>query len=183
MQYLTNWLNSLNATNSIILGLVLGGMMAFDMGGPVNKSAYTFAVGLLTSKIYMPMAIAMAAGMTPPLGMFAAVFMAKNKFTVEEIEASKAAGILGLCFITEGAIPFAARDPFRVIPSVVFGSAVTGGICAYFKCGLLTPHGGVFTFFIPSAVINIPYFIFSILVGTLVTATLVILLKRPLMAV
>lgn len=180
MHYLTNWLSSLSSTNAIILGLIIGGMMAFDMGGPINKSAYTFAVGLLASQIYMPMAITMAAGMTPPLGMFIAACISKKKFTPEEVEASKAAGILGLCFITEGAIPFAAKDPFRVIPAIVVGSAITGAICAYFKCGLLTPHGGMFALIIPNAVINLPYYIFSIVVGALITAFLTVLLKKSL---
>jgi len=154
--------------------------MAFDMGGPVNKSAYTFAVGLLASKAYMPMAVAMAAGMTPPLGMFLAANISKRKFTPEEIEASKAAGILGLCFITEGAIPFAAKDPFRVIPAIVVGSATAGAICAYFKCGLLTPHGGIFALVIPNAVINLPYYIFAIVVGALITALLTVLTKKSI---
>lgn len=180
MSYLTDWLASMNSTNAIILGLVIGGMMAFDMGGPINKSAYTFAVGLLASKVYTPMAIAMAAGMTPPLGMFIAAFMSKKKFTLEEVEASKAAGILGLCFITEGAIPFAAKDPFRVIPAIVAGSAITGAICAYFKCGLLTPHGGVFALIIPNAVVNLPYYIFAIVVGAVITALITVLLKKSI---
>jgi PTS system fructose-specific IIC component len=180
MKYLTSWLTDMSSTNAIILGLVIGGMMAFDMGGPINKSAYTFAVGLLASNVYMPMAAAMAAGMTPPLGMFLAASISKRKFMPEEIEASKAAGILGLCFITEGAIPFAAKDPFRVIPAIVVGSATTGAISAYFKCGLLTPHGGIFALIIPHAVINLPYYIFAIAIGALITALLTLLTKKSI---
>ena len=102
--------------------------MAFDMGGPINKSAYAFSVGLLGSHVYMPMAAVMVAGMTPPLGLALATFLFKNRFTEDEREAGKAAGVLGLAFITEGAIPFAARDPFRVIPACMIGSAVAGGL-------------------------------------------------------
>ncbi len=102
--------------------------MAFDIGGPVNKAAYTFAVGLLASKVYGPMAAVMAAGMTPPLGLALAATLFKNRFTQEERDAGKAAAVLGISFVTEGAIPFAAKDPLRVIPCLVAGSAVTGAI-------------------------------------------------------
>ncbi|MDW2797908.1 fructose-specific PTS transporter subunit EIIC, partial [Clostridium boliviensis] len=121
MDTLTAWLQSLGTANAALMGLLLGAMMAFDMGGPVNKAAYAFGVGLLGNEIYGPMAAVMAAGMTPPLGLWLATQLARRKFTWEEREAGKAAGILGLSFITEGAIPFAAADPFRVIPSLVVG--------------------------------------------------------------
>ena len=110
------WLNGMRGANALLLGVILGGMMAFDMGGPVNKAAYTFAVGLLASKIYTPMAAVIAAGMTPPLGLALAAFLFKSRFDLEEREAGGAALVLGLSFITEGAIPFAAKDPLRVIP-------------------------------------------------------------------
>lgn len=125
---LTAWLQGLGNSSAGLLGAIIGGMMAFDMGGPINKAAYTFATGLLTTNVYGPIAAAMAAGMTPPLALFFATQLFKNRFTPDEQEAGKAAGVLGLAFITEGAIPFAARDPLRVIPALMAGSAVAGGI-------------------------------------------------------
>ena len=118
----------MRGANAVYLGLILGGMMAFDMGGPVNKAAYTFAVGLLASKIYTPMAAVIAAGMTPPLGLALATILFKNRFDLEEREAGGPAFVLGMSFITEGAIPFAAKDPFHVIPATMLGSAVAGAI-------------------------------------------------------
>ena len=176
---LTAMLQSMNQTNAVILGLVLGAMMAFDMGGPVNKAAYAFSVGLLTSDTFGPMAAVMAAGMTPPLGLSIATFIAKNRFTKEEHEAGKAAFVLGLSFITEGAIPYAAKDPLRVIPSIMVGSALTGALSMYFGCGLRAPHGGAFVLAIPNAVSNLPMYILSILIGTAVTTALLVILKRP----
>ncbi len=116
MDGLTAFLQGMGSTNAVLLGLLLGGMMAIDMGGPVNKAAYTFAVGLLASNIFLPMAAVMAAGMVPPLGLAVATFIARNRFSADEQEAGKAAAVLGISFITEGAIPFAANDPLRVIP-------------------------------------------------------------------
>ncbi len=139
MDGLTQFLQGMGSTNVVILGLILGSMMAVDMGGPVNKAAYTFAVGLLTSDTYIPMAAVMAAGMTPPLGIAIATLVGSNRFTQAEREAGKAAGVLGLSFITEGAIPFAAKDPLRVIPSLIIGSATAGALSMYFGVGL---HGG-----------------------------------------
>jgi PTS system fructose-specific IIC component len=155
-------------------------MMAFDMGGPVNKAAYAFAVGLLASEVYLPMAAVMAAGMTPPLGLALASMLFKDRFTHDEQEAGKAAWVLGASFITEGAIPFAARDPFRVIPSIMAGSAVAGALSMLFACELRVPHGGIFVLPIPNAVTNLPMYIVAILAGTLVTATALYLLKKPL---
>ncbi len=180
MDWLTMSLNNMSTTNAAVLGLLLGAMMALDMGGPVNKAAYAFAVGLLGSNTFEPMAAVMAAGMTPPLGIALATFMAKNKFTSEEREAGKAAAVLGISFITEGAIPFAAADPFRVIPSIIAGSAVTGALSMYFRCSLKAPHGGIFVLPIPNAVGNLPFYIIAILAGTIVTALLVSLLKPSL---
>ena len=176
---LTAMLQGMGQTNAVILGLVLGAMMAFDMGGPVNKAAYAFSVGLLTSDTFGPMAATMAAGMTPPLGLAVATFIAKNRFTEEEREAGKAAFVLGLSFITEGAIPYAARDPLRVIPSIMVGSALTGALSMYFGCGLRAPHGGAFVLAIPHAVSNLSMYILSILIGTAVTTALLVILKRP----
>ncbi|WP_444455050.1 PTS fructose-like transporter subunit IIB [Rhodobacter capsulatus] len=177
---MTAFLQGLGTTNAVVLGLILGGMMAVDMGGPINKAAYTFAVGLLTSSTYAPMAAVMAAGMTPPLGLALATLVAKNRFTAEEREAGGAAAVLGLSFITEGAIPFAAKDPARVIPSIIVGSAITGALSMALGCQLVAPHGGIFVLAIPNAVTNLGLYALSIVIGTLVTTGLLIALKKPL---
>jgi len=175
---MTSWLNSLSGTNALLFGAILGGMMAFDMGGPVNKAAYTFAVGLLASKIYTPMAVVMAAGMTPPLALGLAVFLFKNRFDHEEREAGGAALVLGAAFITEGAIPFAAKDPLRVIPALVLGSAITGAISMTSGVELLVPHGGVFAALIPGAVTNLLPYLAAIVAGTLTTTAALFVLKK-----
>jgi len=180
MEGLTQFLQGMGATNAVILGLILGGMMAVDMGGPVNKAAYTFAVGLLTSDTFMPMAAVMAAGMTPPLGIAIATLIGGNRFTQAEREAGKAAGVLGLSFITEGAIPFAAKDPLRVIPSAVLGSATAGALSMYFSVGLRAPHGGVFVLAIPNAVSHLAWYALAIAAGTLVTAVALMIVKPSL---
>ncbi len=177
---LSDWLQGMQHTSALFLGLILGAMMAFDMGGPVNKAAYTFGVGLLSSKIYGPMAAVMAAGMTPPLGLALAATVFKSRFTEEEQEASKAAFVLGISFITEGAIPFAARDPFRVIPCIMLGSAVTGAISLGFGCTSMVPHGGIFVLLIPNAVSHLVTYAVAILAGTLVTTAALVAVKRPL---
>src|SRR5512136_123127 len=177
---MTNWLKGMQTGSAIALGLILGAMMAFDMGGPGNKAAYAFSVGLLSSGVFQPMAAVMAAGMTPPLGLALAAFLFKNRFTAEEQEASSAAAVLGISFITEGAIPFAARDPLRTIPSLMVGSAVTGTLSMAFGCGLHVPHGGIFVLPIPNAVDNLGLYIVAIVVGTLVTTGMLFVLKRPL---
>jgi PTS system fructose-specific IIC component len=177
---LTDFLKGMGTTNALLLGLLLGGMMAIDMGGPINKAAYTFAVGLLTSDTFTPMAAVMAAGMTPPLGISLATLVGPNRFSRDEREAGKAAGVLGLSFITEGAIPFAAKDPLRVIPAMVCGSAVAGAISMYFGCGLRAPHGGVFVLAIPNAVSHLGWYAVAIVAGTLVTAAALLVIKRPL---
>jgi len=180
MDGLTQFLQSMSSTNAVILGLLLGAMMAVDMGGPVNKAAYTFAVGLLTSDTYMPMAAVMAAGMTPPLGISFATMIGGNRFTQAEREAGKAAGILGLSFITEGAIPFAAKDPLRVIPSLIVGSAITGALSMYFGVELRAPHGGLFVLLIPNAVTNLQWYAIAIAIGTAVTTATLLMLKPSL---
>jgi PTS system fructose-specific IIC component len=123
LEGLTHFLDSMGTTNAILLGLLLGGMMCVDLGGPINKAAYAFSVGLLASSSYAPMAATMAAGMVPPIGLGIATFLARRKFAQSEREAGKAALALGLCFISEGAIPFAAKDPLRVIPASIAGGA------------------------------------------------------------
>ncbi|MCY1014990.1 PTS fructose-like transporter subunit IIB [Pyxidicoccus sp. MSG2] len=180
MHGLTDFLTGMSGTNAILLGLLLGGMMAVDTGGPINKAAYAFAVGLLGSSTFTPMAAVMAAGMTPPLGLALATVVARNRFTLQEREAGKAAAVLGLAFISEGAIPFAAKDPLRVIPSIVFGSAVTGALSMWFGCGLRAPHGGVFVLAIPNAVQPVGLYLVAIAVGTLATTLALVILKRPL---
>lgn len=180
MDGLTAFLQGMGTTNAVILGLILGGMMAVDMGGPVNKAAYTFAVGLLTSDSFMPMAAVMAAGMTPPLGIAIATLVGRNRFTQAEREAGKAAGVLGLSFITEGAIPFAAKDPLRVIPAAVLGSAAAGALSMYFSVGLRAPHGGVFVLAIPNAVSHLAWYALAIAVGTLLTTVALLILKPSL---
>lgn len=177
----TTWLQGLGDASAGALGAVLGLMMAFDMGGPINKAAYTFSVGLLGSNVYGPIAAAMAAGMTPPLALFFGTLLFKNRFTRDEHEAGKAAGVLGLSFITEGAIPFAARDPLRVIPSLMAGSAVAGAISMAAGCLLRAPHGGIFVLFIPNAVVNLPMYVVAIVTGTVVSTVLLGVLKKPVL--
>jgi fructose PTS system EIIBC or EIIC component len=184
-QALINGLKGLQGVNAALLGLIIGLMMAFDMGGPVNKAAYAFSTGLLLdphNPIFLPMAAAMAAGMTPPLGLALATVLFKNRFTHDEREAGNAAWVLGASFITEGAIPFAAEDPFRVIPSLMVGSAITGAMSAFFGIGLHVPHGGIWVIFIPGVLNNVPLYLLSIVVGTLVTAGMLYVLKRPIPA-
>lgn len=175
---LTTFLGNMGDTNRVLLGLVLGGMMAVDMGGPVNKAAYTFAVGLLSSEFYEPMAAVMAAGMTPPLGLAVATLVAKGRFTLAEQEAGKVASVLGISFITEGAIPFAANDPIRILPSCIAGSAVAGALSMLFGCTLRAPHGGIFVLAIPNAVGQAGLYVVAIAIGTLVTTLAVLQLKR-----
>jgi len=182
MDGLTAWLTSIGSANAVMLGLLLGAMMAFDMGGPVNKAAYTFSIGLLASDIYGPMAAVMAAGMTPPIALWLATLLAPKKFTSEEREAGKAAPILGISFITEGAIPFAAGDPLRVIPSLVAGSAVTGALSMLFGATLRAPHGGIFVLPIPNAVGNLGMYVVAIAAGIMVTTALLVILKKRVQA-
>jgi len=184
-QALVNGLKGLQGANAALLGLIIGLMMAFDMGGPVNKAAYAFSTGLLLdphNPVYLPMAAAMAAGMTPPLGLALATVLFKNRFTADEREAGKAAWVLGLSFITEGAIPFAAEDLFRVIPSIMVGSGITGALTALFGIGLHVPHGGIWVMFIPGVVSNLPLYLLSIVIGTFATAGMLFILKRPIAA-
>lgn len=177
MQGLTNFLSSMTATNAIVLGLILGAMQGFDLGGPVNKAAYTFGVGLLASQSYAPMAAIMAAGMVPAIGMGIATFAARRKFNLAEQEAGKASFALGLCFISEGAIPFAARDPMRVIPTTVAGGALAGALSMYFGCFLMAPHGGLFVLAIPGAVGNVAMYLVAITAGSLLCGLMYAYLK------
>lgn len=179
---ITNWLKGLQGSSAVFLGLLLGAMMAFDMGGPVNKAAYAFATGLIASQVYAPMAAVMAAGMTPPLGIALATVLFKNRFTLDEREAGKATAVLGIAFITEGAIPFAAKDPLRVIPALMAGSALAGAISMVMGCELRVPHGGVFVLPIPNAVTHLGAYLVALVLGTVVTAVGLGALKKPLEA-
>lgn len=179
LAFLTEWLRGMQGSSAILLGLILGAMSAFDMGGPVNKAGYAFSVGLIASQVYTPMAATMAAGMTPPLAVALATRLFRDRFTFDEREAGSAAAVLGLAFITEGAIPFAARDPFRVIPSLMAGSAVAGAISMMAGVELRVPHGGLFVLPIPGAVSHLVAYVAAIAAGTIVSALLVGLLKRP----
>ncbi|MEN4214928.1 PTS fructose transporter subunit IIBC [Serratia marcescens] len=178
MEGLTHWLQSLGTANAVLLGAILGGMMCTDMGGPVNKAAYAFGVALLSSSVYAPMAAIMAAGMVPPLAMGLATLLARRKFPKSEQEGGKAALVLGLCFITEGAIPFAARDPMRVLPCCIAGGALTGALSMAFGAKLMAPHGGLFVLLIPGAISPVLLYLVAIAAGTLLAGVAYALLKR-----
>ena len=178
MDLMANALENLNVVSAILLGIVMGLMTAFDMGGPFDKVAYTFSVGLLAEGITAPMAANMAAGMSPALGLAIASLVFKKRFTKPEQEAGKTAWLLGACFITEGAIPFAAADPLRVLPATMIGSATAGALSMVFGCTLAAPHGGIFAIFIPGVVGNVFPYIIAILIGSLVTAVLVNFTKQ-----
>jgi fructose PTS system EIIBC or EIIC component len=175
---ITSWLTDLGTGNAILLGIVLGLMMSFDMGGPINKAAYVFGTGLLANGVYEPMAAVMAAGMVPPLAIALATTLFKNKFSKEDKDAGKANYIMGLSFITEGAIPFAAADPIRVIPSMMVGSAVAGALSMMFGIGLRAPHGGFFV--VPLVENGVLQYVIAILAGSLISAILLGILKKPL---
>ena len=178
---LTSWLAGLSTAGVVVVGIVIGLMMAFDMGGPVNKVAYTFGVtglaaagAVATAPEFGIMAIVMATGMTPPLGLALATVLRKKQFSDSERENGKAAWLLGASFISEGAIPFAAADPIRVIPSIMIGSGVTGALVAIFGNELRAPHGGIFVFPLVSSPLT---YILAIAIGTVVTALAVIVAK------
>lgn len=180
MAGLTDFLASMNAGNAILLGGLLGAMMCFDLGGPVNKAAYTFGVGLMSqgAGAYAPMAAIMAAGMVPAIGMGVASVLASGKFSQPERQAGKASFVLGLCFISEGAIPFMAKDPLRVIPICMVGGALTGALSMYFGIQLMAPHGGLFVLLIPNAVSQVVLYLLAISAGALVIGGLYAALKK-----
>lgn len=173
---INNWLSGLGGANKLLLGLILGGMMAVDMGGPVNKAAYVFGVASVAEGNGHIMAAVMAGGMVPPLGIALATTFFKDKFSESEREAGKTNYVMGLSFITEGAIPFAAADPKRVIPSIIVGSAVAGGLSAIFGASSPAPHGGIFVF---PVVTNALLYLLAILIGSVATAILLNILKKP----
>lgn len=179
MSGLTDWLQSMGTANAVLLGAILGAMMCTDMGGPVNKAAYAFGVALLSSSVYAPMAAIMAAGMVPPLAMGLATLLARHKFDKGQQEGGKAALVLGLCFISEGAIPFAARDPMRVLPCCIAGGALTGALSMAFGAQLMAPHGGLFVLLIPGAIHPVLLYLVAIIAGTVLAGGLYAMLKRP----
>ncbi|WP_373747733.1 PTS fructose transporter subunit IIABC [Weissella soli] len=176
---LNNFLAGLNGTNALLLGALLGGMMAVDMGGPINKAAYVFGTGTLAATVAtggsVVMAAVMAGGMVPPLAIFVATLLFKNKFEVKDREAGLTNIVMGLSFITEGAIPFAAADPVRAIPSFVVGSALTGGIVGGLGIKLLAPHGGIFVIALTSQPV---LYLLAVLIGAVVSGVIYGLLKR-----
>ncbi|WP_242238042.1 fructose-specific PTS transporter subunit EIIC [Bacillus cereus group sp. BfR-BA-01316] len=174
-EMLTGWLNGLSGTNAILLGLILGGMMAIDMGGPINKAAFTFGIAAIEAKNFGVHSAVMAGGMVPPLAIALATTFFKTKFTETERKSGLTNYIMGASFITEGAIPFAAADPVRVIVSCVVGSSIAGALSMLFQITLPAPHGGLFVI----ALVNKPLlYIFSILIGTIVSAIMIGVWKK-----
>ena len=171
---LNNGLGHLNGTSSILLGIVLGGMMAIDMGGPFNKASYVFGTASIAAGNYNIMAAVMIGGMVPPCAIALATLLFKNKFTAEERKAGPTNFIMGLSFITEGAIPFAAADPLSVIPACVIGSGIAGALSMAFKCTLMAPHGGIFVF---PVVGNGLLYLLALIIGTLAGTVMLGLLK------
>ena len=178
---LNNFLSSLSGSSAVLLGLLVGGMMAVDMGGPVNKAAYVFATGTLaetvTSGGSVVMAAVMAAGMVPPLAVFVATVLFKDKFSQEERDSGLTNIVMGLSFITEGAIPFGAADPARAIPSFIVGSALTGALVGMAGIKLMAPHGGIFVIALTS---NALLYLLFILIGAVVSGILFGFLRKPL---
>lgn len=174
---ISDFLGGLGTGNLVLLGLLLGGMMAIDMGGPINKAAFTFGIAMIDAGNFAPHAAVMAGGMVPPLGIALATTLFKSKFTERERQSGITCYIMGASFITEGAIPFAASDPGRVIPSVVTGSAVAGALAMFFGNGLRAPHGGAFV--IPLVEGNPLLYLLAIVIGAVVTAIMLGILKKP----
>ncbi|MGL5506955.1 MAG: PTS fructose transporter subunit IIC, partial [Paraclostridium sp.] len=172
-----NFLNSLGTSSKLLLGIVLGGMMAVDMGGPINKAAYVFGVASLDAGQYEIMAAVMAGGMVPPLAIALATTFFKNRFTKEQRDSGKVNYVMGLSFITEGAIPFAAADPLKVIPACVAGSAIAGALSMMFNVTLRAPHGGIF---VVPVVGNPIAYLGAIIAGSLVGMVLLAILKKPI---
>ena len=167
---LYGFLDSLSGSSAIILGLILGGMMAIDMGGPFNKAAYVFGTSSLTAAaLANGGSVVMAGGMVPPLAVFVATRLFQNKFTEEERDAGLTNIVMGLSFITEGAIPFGAADPARAIPSFMVGSAVTGALVGAFDIKLMAPHGGIFVFALTS---NWVLYLVAIIIGAIISGLL-----------
>ena len=177
---LENWLSGMGTTNKLLLGLILGGMMAVDMGGPINKAAFTFGIAMIDAGNLTYHAAIMAGGMTPPLGLALATTLFKKRFNQTEKEAGKVAYVMGASFITEGAIPFAAADPGRVIPSIIVGSSLAGALTMLFNIALPAPHGGAFVMWSVNniSLSHILLYLLAIAIGTIVTALMVGILKK-----
>ena len=173
---LNNGLTSMNGSSKLLLGFVLAGMMAIDMGGPFNKAAYVFGTAAIASGNYDVMAAVMIGGMVPPCAIALATILFKNRFTKEERDAGPTNFIMGLAFITEGAIPFAAADPLHVLPACVIGSGIAGALSMLFNCTLMAPHGGIFVF---PVVGNALMYLLALIVGTVISAVLLGVLKKP----
>ena len=165
----------MNGSSKILLGIILGGMMSIDMGGPFNKAAYVFGTASIAAGNYNIMAAVMIGGMVPPCAIALATLLFKKKFTKEERQSGPTNFIMGLAFITEGAIPFAASDPLHVLPSCMIGSAAAGALSMVFNCTLMAPHGGIFVF---PVVGNALMYVVSLVVGTVIGALLLGLLKK-----
>lgn len=172
---LSNFLNNMGDSSKIVLGCILGGMMSIDMGGPFNKAAYTFGITAIAAGSYDIMAAVMIGGMVPPIAIALSTTFFKNRWTDEERKNGPVNYVMGLSFITEGTIPYAAADPLRVIPSCLVGAAVAGGLSMAFNCTLMAPHGGVFVFAVVS---NWPMYIVSLVIGSVVGMMLLALLKK-----
>lgn len=180
--WLVNVLNNLGTGNAVILGLILGGMMSIDMGGPFNKAAYAFSIGVFTSSGNTNgamMAAVMAGGMVPPLAIALASTFFKNKFTEQERKSGLTNYVLGLSFITEGAIPFAAADPLRVLTSCIVGSAIAGGLTQFWQINLPAPHGGIFVAALANHAL---LFLLAVVIGSVISALILGLWKKPLEA-
>ena len=173
---LSEFLKSLGTGNLIVLGAILGAMMSTDMGGPINKAAFTFGIAMIASGDYAPHAAVMAGGMVPPLGIALATTIFRNKFTADEKDAGKTCYIMGLSFITEGAIPFAASDPIRVLPSCIIGAAISGALSMAFHIELRAPHGGLFVL----PIVNNPaLYLLAIIIGSVITTLILGFIKKP----
>ena len=173
---LNNGLTSMGGSSKLLLGFVLAGMMAIDMGGPFNKAAYVFGTAAIASGNYDVMAAVMIGGMVPPCAIALSTILFKNRFTKEERDAGPTNFIMGLAFITEGAIPFAAADPLHVIPACVIGSGVAGALSMLFKCTLMAPHGGIFVF---PVVGNAIMYLLALVIGTVISTVFLGVLKKP----
>ena len=173
-----NFLSNMGDANKVLLGCILGAMMSIDMGGPFNKAAYVFGVAAISSGNFDIMAAVMIGGMVPPIAIALATTFFKNKFTEEERKSGPVNYIMGLCFITEGAIPYAAADPLRVIPSCMVGAAAAGGLSMAFGCTLRAPHGGIFVFATMQGTWY--FYLLALAIGAVVSMLMLALLKRPI---
>ena len=167
----------MSSTSRLLLGFILAAMMAVDMGGPFNKAAYVFGTASIAAGNYDIMAAVMIGGMVPPCAIALSTLLFKNRYTREERDAGPTNFIMGLAFITEGAIPYAAADPLHVIPSCIIGSGIAGAVSMLFKCTLMAPHGGIFVF---PVVGNALYYVLALVVGTIISALLLGVLKKKI---